>query len=482
MRDAAYSSEAIVFFEDGVVSKEMTYSEFEAILDGVVGMDDFAGDTLKAAFVVVNGRLKVTAAVLFRIGFDRQGYADRSWNLPLRHLADTGGSGPDLGAGAIKLACKSQCSVSWHSSSLWDPDMSPKSNTFVRLRDAIAENRMCLPSSGEPDPPLIQPQSQSVPPNWGMPNQQQRAAPPQQDWRRNDEALINAGWDSDDPGLTESQLAALESEHRNKIAALIKQQRLHIQTQKNEAQQELQKTRQSLEKELELARQEVHRLRSEHESLHAQNIALREQNEAQRKQMESMKRSRDLELKNAQQSEKAEVAALRKQYEEVLQQRIQEETAKLKEDIELRNMELMYRHDVAKQLREELTQLRKDKIRLVHEGGDKFLERLEALGVSFIAFHPGAGHVSILLSDMPSYMENPIAYAADKCLVSEEHYRKWLNHYQKPECQAPLTNDKTCSCRISRVDVPSQFLVGQSDRCDKHKPRTLGDNVVNLRV
>ena len=85
MRDAAYSSEAIVFFEDGVVSKEMTYSEFEAILDGVVGMDDFAGDTLKAAFVVVNGRLKVTAAVLFRIGFDRQGYADRSWNLPLRH-------------------------------------------------------------------------------------------------------------------------------------------------------------------------------------------------------------------------------------------------------------------------------------------------------------------------------------------------------------------------------------------------------------
>ena len=43
MRDSAYSNEAIVFFEDGGVSKEMTYSEFEAILDGVVGMDDFAG-------------------------------------------------------------------------------------------------------------------------------------------------------------------------------------------------------------------------------------------------------------------------------------------------------------------------------------------------------------------------------------------------------------------------------------------------------
>ena len=59
MLDSAYSNEAVVFFEDGAVSKEMTYSEFEAILDGVVGMDDFAGDTLKAVFVVVNGRLKV---------------------------------------------------------------------------------------------------------------------------------------------------------------------------------------------------------------------------------------------------------------------------------------------------------------------------------------------------------------------------------------------------------------------------------------
>ncbi|MBA56027.1 MAG: hypothetical protein CMK89_16370 [Pseudomonadales bacterium] len=478
MRDSAYSNEAIVFFEDGDVSKEMTYSEFEAILDGVVGMDDFAGDTIKAAFVVVNSKLKVSAAVLFKIGFDRQGYADRSWNLPLRHLADNAGSGPDMGAGAIRLACKSQCPVAWHSSALWDPDMSPKSNTFVRIRDAIAANKLCLPTYSDPEPPIVQTQVQKTPPNWGMPSAPRAPAPPQ--WGQGGDS-IDYGWDGDDSGLTDSQLAALEQEHRNKIAALIKQQRLHIQTLKNEAQQTLQTTRVSLEKELELSRQEVARLRSEHESLHAQNIALREQNEAQRKQMETIKRTRELEMQSAQQSEKAEVEALRKQYEQQLQQRIQEETAKLKEDIELRNMELMYRHDVAKQLREELTQLRKDKIRLVHEGGDKFLERLEALGVSFIAFHPGAGHVSILLSEMPSYMENPIAYAANKCLVSEEHYRTWLDHYQKPECQAPLTNEKKCGCRIGRVDVPSQFIVGDSDRCEKHKPRSYGDNVVTFR-
>ncbi|MAR92224.1 MAG: hypothetical protein SV765_14415 [Pseudomonadota bacterium] len=468
-----------MFFEDGAVSKEMTYSEFEAILDGVVGMEDFAGETIHSAFVVVNGQLKINAVVLFKIGFDRQGYADRSWNLPLRHLADTGGSGPDLGAGAIRLACKSQCSVAWHASSLWDPDMSPKSNTFVRLRDTIAGNRLCLPTSSEPEPPVVRSPPAPVPPNWGMPPPAHPSPQSQPPWQSSDP--INSGWDTQDSGLTDSQLAALETEHRNKIAALIKQQRLHIQTLKNEAAQTLRNTRLELEKELELARQEVIRLRGEHESLHAQNIALREQNEAQRKQISAMKKARELEVRNAQQSGRAEVETLRKQYEEQLQQRIQEETAKLREDIELRNMELMYRHDVAKQLREELTQLRKDKIRLVHEGGDKFLERLEALGISFIAFHPGAGHVSITLAEMPSYMENPIAYAANKCLVSEEHYRKWLSHYQKPECQAPLTAEKICACRIPRVDVPSQFVVGASDRCEKHKPRSYGDNVVTLR-
>ncbi|HVK99496.1 MAG TPA: hypothetical protein VM553_06785 [Dongiaceae bacterium] len=467
MLDSSGSNEAVLFFEEGQITKEMTWSEFEAILDGVVGINDFAGEKRLAAFVTINARLKVNGVALFSIGFDKQGFADKSWNLPLRHLVDTGGSGPDLGAGAIKLACKSQCSVAWHAGMLWDPDLSPRTNTFVRIRDAIADNRLHLPVYAEAEPaPMMQAPQQRNPGNWGLPTQ-----PP----------TLNAGWDPNDSGLTEGQLAALESQHRSKIAALIKQQRLHIQTLTTENQQSLATTKLHYEKELQLAKIEIARLRSEHESLHSQNIALREQNESQRKQLDTLKRSRDLELQTAQQNGQAEIAALRNNSEQLMAQRIQEETAKLKEDIELRNMELLHRHEVAKQLREELCQLRKDKIRLVNEGGDKFLERLEGLGISFIAFHPGAGHVSIQLGEMSSYMENPIAYAADKCLVSEEHYRRWLAHYQKPECQAPLTNDKICGCRIRRIDVPSQFLMGESDRCDKHKPRSFGDNVVNLR-
>lgn len=479
MRDSAYSNEAVLFFEKGQVTKEMTYSEFEAILDGVVGLNDFAGEKLKAAFVIVNGRLKATAVVLFTVTFDRQGFADKAWNLPLRHLADTGGSGPDLGAGPVKLSCKSQCSVSWHTGMLWDPDLSPKTNTFTRIREAITANRLHLQTSVESEP-VASPQGMQPPPNWGV---APAPAQPASGWTSpgSEPPTLQPGWGGvDDSGLTESQLAALESEHRKKIAALIKQQRLHIQTLTSESQQTLAATKLNYEKDLQIAKIEVARLRSEHESLHSQNMALREQNEAQRKQFESLKKSHELESQAAQRNEQ-QVDALRKEYSELMEQKIQEATAKLKEDIELRNMELMYRHEVAKQLREELCQLRKDKIRLVNEGGDKFLERLENLGVSFIAFHPGAGHISIPLADMSEYMENPIAYAANKCLVSEDHYRHWLTHYQKPECLAPLTNDKVCGCRIRRVDVPSQFVMGDSDRCDKHKPRGFGDNVVSLR-
>lgn len=477
MRDSSYSNEAVLFFEKDQVTKEMTYSEFEAILDGVVGLNDFAGEMLKAAFVIVNGRLKVTGIALFTIAFDRQGFADRAWNLPLRHLVDTGGSGPDLGAGPVKLSCKSQCSVSWHTGMMWDPDLSPKTNTFSRIRDAIAANRLHLQSIAEAD--VVAPaQQMQPPPNWGVAPAARAPASP---WAGGGQEppTLQPGW-VDDSGLTESQLAVLESEHRKKIAALIKQQRLHIQTLTSESQQTLASTRLNYEKELQIAKIEIARLRSEHESLHSQNIALREQNESQRKQLDTLKKSHEIEAQAVQRTEQ-QVEALRKEYSDLMEQKIQEATAKLKEDIELRNMELMYRHEVAKQLREELCQLRKDKIRLVNEGGDKFLERLENLGISFIAFHPGAGHISVPLADMSEYMENPIAYAANKCLVSEEHYRFWLAHYQKPECQAPLTNDKVCGCRIRRTDVPSQFLMGESDRCDKHKPRTFGDNVVNLR-
>ena len=499
MVDPSVATEAILIFDKNGVSKEMTYSEFEAILDGVVGLNDLAGEQVSAAYVLVTGQLKVVACVLFRISFDRQGYADRAWNIPLRHLADTAGRGPDLGAGPIRLACRSQCSVNWHQDQLWDPAMTPQNNTFVKIRDAVATNKLCLPTSGDTGSLSAPPAGNSN--QWTLGEETYQTEPSPQNRKRprapaaepptlqpntagyESDAYMDdfESYDDDDMGLTESQLQALEEAHRKKIASLIRQQRLHIKTAENQHHQQLSKLKLDYEKRVQTLEIEVARLTNQHESLHSQNIALREQNEAQRRQLEAFKRTRDLEMQKAEAQERQQIDSLREQYEELMAQRVAEETAKLKEDIELRNMELIHRHEVAKKLREELCELRRDKLRLVNEGGDKFLDRLEALGVSFIAFHPGAGHISIPLKDMGTYMENPIGFAADRCLVSEDHYRIWLEHYNNPICKAPLTKDKVCGCKIRRTDVPSQFIVGEHDRCEKHNPKNNGENVVNLR-
>src|SRR5690606_5770339 len=145
----------------------------------------------------------------------------------------------DLGAGTVKLACKSQCSVSWHANTLWDPDLSPRGNTFTRLRDAIAHNKLHLQSSSEPAPTPVPAQQRQVPPNWGV---MPAAAPTAPTWVSpgTPPPVQASPWDAgSDTGLSEGQLAALESEHRNKIAALIKQQRLHIQSLTTDTQQKI---------------------------------------------------------------------------------------------------------------------------------------------------------------------------------------------------------------------------------------------------
>lgn len=136
--------EAVIFFEQGRTGKEMLYTEFEAVLDGVINLPEYADRTLRAVWVGVDAALKVRECVLFLISFDHQGKTDRRWNVPLRHLASQAGAGPDLGGGPVRLACRSQCPVSWHAESLWDADRHQGVHPLRLVRDAIAANRLGL--------------------------------------------------------------------------------------------------------------------------------------------------------------------------------------------------------------------------------------------------------------------------------------------------------------------------------------------------
>src|SRR5690606_5771789 len=155
--------EAVMFFsEHGGICKEMLFPEFEALLDGVVNLPDYADKQMRVVYTLINPRLMIRAAVFFLIDFDDNGQADTGWNIPLRHLAERAGRGPDLGAGPIRLACRSQCPVSWHQMHMWDPDLTPGHNDLVLLRDAAKRNNLGLLADEEPPKSLAPERLQMV--------------------------------------------------------------------------------------------------------------------------------------------------------------------------------------------------------------------------------------------------------------------------------------------------------------------------------
>ena len=90
--------------------------------------------------------------VFFTFKVDENGLADPNFNLPLRYLADNAGLGPDLGAGgAIRLACRGQCPVPWHSVNMWEPDADPDSGSMAPVQKVVWRNRLGLKPSGAID-------------------------------------------------------------------------------------------------------------------------------------------------------------------------------------------------------------------------------------------------------------------------------------------------------------------------------------------
>lgn len=483
-------SEVILFFGVGGICKGLLYSDFEAVLDGVVGMQEFAGHEMKAAYATVNGRLQVTGVVLFLIGFDERGVADRSWNIPLRHMVEKADRGPDLGAGPIRLACRSQCPISWQQTQLWDPNMRQGENDFVFIRDAVRERGryLGLSLSDEPEPA-------PAPANWGIP-------PASNDWETAPQAAAVAVTPAAPPPTAVRAPSAIRAamappaaaaalhgdddgagdvldqlrEERIKLARTIKDLRLQVTTMETQHTDEIAHLNYAFQQKEEILNSQLEKLLSQFKSLKSQNTALREQAAAQRAQLDSLHDALERQADDAA-SGQSQAEEVRNRVERELTQRMEEETAKLREELHVREMDLINRDDKIEQLKEQLAELAGSQAAGKDSGPDLFLEKLEKLGVSFIAFHPGAGHISIPFKHIQRYVENPQGYAAEKCLVTEDRYRAWLSHYEAPTCVRVKPDGKVCAARLIRVDVPSKFKPGDSDTC----PKCQGDkNIANV--
>jgi hypothetical protein len=138
--------EAVILFDangDGV-AQELRHVDFEAMLEGSAGLDEFAASIVNAAFVVVGEALSVRGIVLFSCKVDEEGSLDPNFNLPLRYLSDNAGPGPDLGTGPIRLACRGRCPVPWHAVHLWEPDTEDGMEAAQLVQKSIWRNRLSL--------------------------------------------------------------------------------------------------------------------------------------------------------------------------------------------------------------------------------------------------------------------------------------------------------------------------------------------------
>lgn len=452
MTSYAVTSEAVLFFDRQRISKCMLYSDFEAIVDGMVGIPEYAERSIPIAYCQVSGDLLVNALVLFTLSFDEDGLADSAWNLPLQHLADQAKPGPDMGGGNIRLVCRSQSPVDWLTDQLWDPVIDKTRNDFVVIRDVLLERgkRMGLhlftaqPSSSDID-------DNSVP-------------------------VLKA-----DTGPSEREIIARHDKMR--LAGVLKQQRRRAQLAGRSHQKELEQLRYTQEQKEDILSSQLEKTLAQLGELEQQNTELKARAEALRNQVDTLNSSLEEQLSRSS-TQGDEIEILTEQYRAALKQRLEEERALLAEQLHGKEMDLFKRDEQIADLQYQLSDAKYQQVRMANSGVDKLLDKLQELGVNLVVYHLGAGHISIQADELSDYLQNPTGFAANKCDVSEDTYAAWLKHYENPVCQVPI-NGETCGKKVMRIDVPRQFQLGVSDcnvnRCIHCQSDKAIENVVKSR-
>lgn len=453
--------QSVVFFADGQVDREMMYSEFEAVLDGFVPMPNYAGKSVQAVCMGVSGQLKIVSAVFFLITFDAAANCDRKWAIPLQQLVEQAESGPDLGAGPIRLCCRSQCPVEWHVQELWDPDMAKQPNDFVLLRDLVARNRL-----GFKELPLEVDD---------IGHYSHRGVPP----------TVQAGFVPSLLPMQDSELSDADKALAQSLIAFIRKkvvqdnlEQLEQLQRDNTLQQAALKTRfddelhqATLEHNQELLEMQT-RFTAMQDSIDQEKQvaeSLRRQLQEQQQITEQLRESFNHQLAESKSGESDQLQLLQANFESELEMRIQAINTEFRNMLDAKDVELAYRQEQQNLLKQDVANLHEEHANLIKEAGEQFTKRLRDNNMTFMAYHPGVGNVSITLDDIGTYLENPMAYVANLCKVGEMVYRDWLVHYNNPVCGAfSEAKGECCNKKLRRIDIPAQFVSGRSNRCPLH--------------
>jgi len=419
--------EAVFFLDDNQVTRRMLFSEFEALLDGLGALPDYADEEAKAVYAVIGRTGQIQALVFFMLYFDGNGLADASWNVPVERLAEVSGRGPDLGGGPIRLACRGQCSINWHQNDLWDPDMTPGSNDFLLLKKAVDQNRLRLPF--------------------------ERVA---------DEVPMLSDVDDAD-GLTQGA----DAEKRVKLARLLKEQRLRIRTLESSREQTADTSDREQKIVLHAYKNEIQTQKQSIEQLKLINEKLKNKLASRNDQFLNLQDKVSDQVMLVSKLEAGLKGASGGERERLERQKMEAEIVLLKEQLDRKNLDLAYRDEREEQLRAELEELSES----IGHGADgaSIIDKLKALDVVYVAYHPGAGHITMTSLEIKDYVENPNAFVAAKCFVTEAHYLRWLEHFESPVCMHVSAAGKACEKSLSKISSPSDFELGVNDLCEVHQ-------------
>ncbi|MDB6063093.1 MAG: hypothetical protein JWM78_3196 [Verrucomicrobiaceae bacterium] len=456
-REQGVIHHAVIFFDGDAVVKEMLQVEFEAVLDQVVGLSEFAGREIGACFLRINQRLQIVGAVFFLVDFDLRGYVNRSWNVPLEHLLDNAGRGPDLGGGRIRLSCRSQCSIPWHSRQLWDPNLDGENNSLQKMMQALQRNRLGL-AADVPEmtdtveqPPLLHTLSNIEPV----------------------ESIKTKS--KEKPAETERQIVErvnlrLQQEYRHKLTALQEEQQLQLATVKSTYQQQVDQLHQHYRMQQGQFKEAIESAKNVIREEKRRNQMLKDKLDNQADEFQRTREALHQEVAHERESaQERGQQQVQQQFDIELKARVEQASAELKEMLDMREVELFYREEQLGTLREEIARLRQDRERLVGQGGDRLLQHLVENGVAFVAYQPGVEAMTIPFMDIPRYLESPLDYVAEKCTVTPQQYQEWLNHYELPVCAATKADGARCGELVEKIERPHQFLPGRSDRCAIHR-------------
>ncbi|KZZ51072.1 MAG: hypothetical protein MK185_01365 [Saccharospirillaceae bacterium] len=393
--------EAVFILHQHDVVASYWLADFEQRVRRQSSLASIASDKLLAAYVQIGNHRCAEAIVLFEIPLQRDssevGVPVSDWYMPLRRLADSAGRGPNMGAGRIKLACQTQCSISWHADSLWEPVTSD----FMAIRKALRDNRLAAGAT------TAQSAEKTVDP-----------------------------------------VSAVERVSGTSASSLLAQKHTDP---------EVEELKRTLRNEVEAYRNQLAQLQHEIERQRGMNEKLNRQTQA------SMAHGHHDDVEQLRQLHCQQVADLEQQIEQLkseLELALHNSTTDTGVDAcSAPAAESGADNDQMLRLQQQVENLEEQSI-------DRFVSRIGGLDAVLVAFHPGAGHLTITPDNMKLYADNPIAYAAQKCFVGEEEYRNWLDHYDDPRCQQ-------CQAEIPRVEQPRDFEYRLSAFCKLHKRANL---------